>query len=51
MISALLVMAIILLIVGFLTPIASGTTLLVASLLSGVALVLSLKKKDARRKS
>jgi hypothetical protein len=44
MIIGLLTVAIILLIVGFLTPVASGTILLVSTILSVVALVLSLKK-------
>ncbi|MBN8193289.1 hypothetical protein JI667_14150 [Bacillus sp. NTK074B] len=47
MISGLLIIAIILLIIGLLTPVGSGTTLLVASILFIVALVLSLKKKGS----
>ena len=45
MIIGLLTVAIILVIVGFLTPVSSVTTLLVAAILSVVALVLSLKRK------
>lgn len=47
LISGLLIIAIILLIIGLLTPVGSGTTLLVASILFIVALVLSLKKKGS----
>jgi hypothetical protein len=44
MIIGLLVVAILLLIAGFLTPVGSGTTLLLSAILSVVALVLSLKR-------
>ncbi|MGM0828837.1 MAG: hypothetical protein ACQEU4_11470 [Bacillota bacterium] len=44
MIIGLVLMATILLIIGFVTPIAAGTTLLVAAILFGVALMLALKK-------
>ncbi|MGD6957387.1 hypothetical protein ACQCWA_04475 [Rossellomorea aquimaris] len=44
MMYGLLLMATTLLIVGFVIPIAAGTTLLMAAILFGVALVLSLKK-------
>ncbi|MFI8684600.1 hypothetical protein [Rossellomorea sp. NPDC077527] len=45
MVIGLLIVAILLLIAGFLTPIGSGTTLLVSAILFGVVLILSLKKK------
>lgn len=47
MISGLLIVAIILLIIGFLTPVSLVLTLLVSAILSVVALVLSLKKKGS----
>ncbi|MGG3915418.1 hypothetical protein [Rossellomorea vietnamensis] len=45
MIIGLFIVAITLLIIGFLTPISSVMTLLVSAILFVVALVLSLKKK------
>ncbi|WP_160316891.1 hypothetical protein [Rossellomorea vietnamensis] len=48
MISVLLILAIILLIIGFLTPVGSVMTLFVSAILFLVALVLSLKKKESR---
>lgn len=47
MIIGLFIVAITLLIIGFLTPVGSVMTLLVAAILFVVALVLSLKKKGS----
>ncbi|WP_171050760.1 hypothetical protein [Bacillus sp. BHET2] len=45
MTTGLIILGIILIIAGFLTPIDSGTTILVSSILFVIAFVLSLKKK------
>lgn len=49
MVVGLVVLGIILLILGFITPIASGTTILISTILFVIAIVLSMRKRKVSK--